>query len=128
MPAGWFQSLNAVFIVMFAPVFAGAVGLARQAQHMDPSTPVKFALGLLGMAASFLVMVSAANVVAGGAQAAAYWLVLTYLLHTYGELCLSPVGLSSVTKLVPTALRRPEHGRVVPRHVARQSGRRRDRR
>ncbi len=46
-------------------------------------------------------MVAAAKVVAGGTQAAAYWLVLTYLLHTYGELCLSPVGLSAVTKLVP---------------------------
>jgi POT family proton-dependent oligopeptide transporter len=100
VPAGWFQSLNAVFIVIFAPVFAALwVWLAKR--NMDPSTPVKFALGLIGMAAGFLVMVGAANVVAGGAQAAAYWLVLTYLLHTYGELCLSPVGLSSVTKLVP---------------------------
>jgi POT family proton-dependent oligopeptide transporter len=100
VPAGWFQSLNAVFIVMFAPVFSALwVWLAKR--NMDPSTPVKFAFGLLGMAAGFLVMVGAANVVAGGAQAAAYWLVLTYLLHTYGELCLSPVGLSSVTKLVP---------------------------
>jgi POT family proton-dependent oligopeptide transporter len=68
---------------------------------MDPSTPVKFALGLLGMALGFLVMVGAASVVAEGMPAAVYWLVLTYLLHTFGELCLSPVGLSSVTKLVP---------------------------
>jgi POT family proton-dependent oligopeptide transporter len=100
VPAGWFQSLNSIFIVMFAPAFSALwVWLARR--NMDPSTPVKFALGLIGMAAGFLVMVGAANVVAGGAQAAAYWLVLTYLLHTYGELCLSPVGLSAVTKLVP---------------------------
>lgn len=100
VPAGWFQSLNAIFIVVFAPVFSALwVWLAKR--NMDPSTPVKFALGLAGMAAGFLVMVGAAKVVAGGAQAAGYWLVLTYLLHTYGELCLSPVGLSSVTKLVP---------------------------
>jgi POT family proton-dependent oligopeptide transporter len=100
VPAGWFQSLNAVFIVAFAPLFSALwVWLAKR--NLDPSTPVKFAIGLLGMAAGFLVMVAAAKVVAGGAQAASYWLVLTYLLHTYGELCLSPVGLSSVTKLVP---------------------------
>jgi POT family proton-dependent oligopeptide transporter len=100
IPAGWFQSLNAVFIVIFAPVFSALwVHLAQR--NMDPSTPVKFALGLLGMALGFLVMVGAASVVADGMSAAVYWLVLTYLLHTFGELCLSPVGLSSVTKLVP---------------------------
>ena len=100
VPAGWFQSLNAIFIVIFAPVFSALwVALARR--NMDPSTPVKFALGLLGMALGFLVMVGAARVVTDGLPAAAYWLVLTYLLHTFGELCLSPVGLSSVTKLVP---------------------------
>lgn len=100
IPAGWFQSLNAVFIVVFAPVFSALwVWLARR--NMDPSTPVKFALGLLGMALGFLVMFAAARVVAEGMPAAVYWLTLTYLLHTFGELCLSPVGLSSVTKLVP---------------------------
>ena len=100
VPAGWFQSLNAIFIVVFAPVFSALwVALARR--NMDPSTPVKFALGLLGMALGFLVMMGAARVVTAGMPAAAYWLVLTYLLHTFGELCLSPVGLSSVTKLVP---------------------------
>ena len=100
IPAGWFQSLNAVFIVIFAPVFS-ALWVQLAQRNMDPSTPVKFALGLAGMALGFLVMVGAANVVAEGMPAAVYWLVLTYLLHTFGELCLSPVGLSSVTKLVP---------------------------
>ena len=100
VPAGWFQSLNAIFIVVFAPVFSAMwVSLARQ--NLDPSTPVKFALGLVGMALGFLAMFVAARIVADGLPAAAYWLVLTYLLHTFGELCLSPVGLSSVTKLVP---------------------------
>jgi POT family proton-dependent oligopeptide transporter len=100
VPAGWFQSLNAIFIVVFAPVFSAIwVNLARR--NLDPSTPVKFALGLVGMAMGFLMMFLAARVVADGLPAAAYWLVLTYLFHTFGELCLSPVGLSSVTKLVP---------------------------
>ena len=100
VPAGWFQSLNAIFIVIFAPVFSALwVNLARR--NLDPSTPAKFALGLVGMAMGFLMMFLAARVVADGLPAAAYWLVLTYLFHTFGELCLSPVGLSSVTKLVP---------------------------
>ena len=100
VPAGWFQSLNAIFIVIFAPVFSAIwVNLARR--NLDPSTPVKFALGLVGMALGFLVMFFAARIVAEGMPAAAYWLVFTYLFHTFGELCLSPVGLSSVTKLVP---------------------------
>jgi proton-dependent oligopeptide transporter, POT family len=100
VPAGWFQSLNAIFIVIFAPVFSAIwVNLARR--NLDPSTPIKFALGLIGMALGFLMMFLAARVVADGLPAAAYWLVFTYLFHTFGELCLSPVGLSSVTKLVP---------------------------
>lgn len=100
IPTGWFQSLNAIFIVAFAPLFSAMwVWLAKR--NLDPSTPIKFALGLIGMAAGFLVMVAAAKLVAGGSKVAPFWLVLTYMLHTFGELCLSPVGLSSVTKLVP---------------------------
>ena len=66
--------------------------------------PVKFALGLFFLGAGFLVMAGAALVVAGGNKAWPTWLTLTYLLHTFGELCLSPVGLSSVTKLAPRKL------------------------
>jgi len=100
IPAGWYQSLGAVFIIVFAPVFAALwVRLARR--NLDPATPVKFGLGLLLLASGFLVMAGAARVVAGGAQAQPTWLLATYLLHTFGELCLSPVGLSSVTKLAP---------------------------
>jgi POT family proton-dependent oligopeptide transporter len=100
IPAGWFQSLNAVFIIVFAPVFASAwVWLARR--HLEPSIPAKFALGLMILGSGFLVMFFAARLVAGGGSAAPTWLIMTYLLHTYGELCLSPVGLSSVTKLAP---------------------------
>ena len=100
IPAGWFQSLNAVFIIVFAPVFASAwVWLARR--HLEPSIPAKFALGLMILGSGFLVMFFAARLVADGGSAAPTWLITTYLLHTYGELCLSPVGLSSVTKLAP---------------------------
>ena len=63
--------------------------------------PAKFALGLLLLGLGFLLMVGAAKWVTAGNQAAPYWLILTYLLHTMGELCVSPVGLSSVTKLAP---------------------------
>lgn len=76
-------------------------GCAWPRSNSDPSIPAKFALGLVILGLGFLVMVGAANLVVAGNQAAPYWLILTYLLHTMGELCLSPVGLSSVTKLAP---------------------------
>ncbi len=100
IPASWFQSLNAFFIVMLAPVFSWLwVFLARWA--LNPSTPLKFALGLIIMGSGFGVMIGAAHIVLEGNKALPYWLVMTYLLHTMGELCLSPVGLSAVTKLSP---------------------------
>jgi proton-dependent oligopeptide transporter, POT family len=100
IPATWFQSLNPIYIVMFGPVFSALwVWLARR--HRDPSTPLKFILGLLGMGAGFLVMAAAARLVAGGHMVGMGWLTVTYLLHTWGELCLSPVGLSATSKLVP---------------------------
>lgn len=100
IPAAWFQSLNPFYIVVLAPVFATFwVRLARR--NMDPSMPAKFAIGMIILGLGFLVMVGAAKLVSAGDQAAPYWLILTYLLHTMGELCLSPVGLSSVTKLAP---------------------------
>ena len=100
VPATWFQSLNPIYIVMFGPVFSALwVRLARR--NLDPSTPLKFILGLLGMGAGFLVMAAAARLVAGGHMVGMGWLTVTYLLHTWGELCLSPVGLSATSKLVP---------------------------
>ncbi len=100
IPAGWFQSLNPFFIVTLAPVFAAFwVNLAKR--NLDPSIPSKFAIGLLLLGLGFLIMVGAAKLVTEGNDAAPYWLILTYLLHTMGELCVSPVGLSSVTKLAP---------------------------
>jgi POT family proton-dependent oligopeptide transporter len=100
IPAGWFQSLNAVFIVTLAPVFAaGWVALA--ARNREPSTPVKFAAGLITLALGFAVLIPAATSVASGDQVLPTWLITTYLLHTMGELMLSPVGLSMTTKLAP---------------------------
>ena len=100
IPTGWFQSLNSAFIFVFAPFFAWAwIALARR--HLNPSAPAKFALGVMLMGSGFLVMAAAASLVASGSKVLPYWLISTYLLHTFGELCLSPVGLSYYTKLTP---------------------------
>src|SRR5215469_2593319 len=96
-PAGWFQSVQPFFIITLSP-FVGYLWIRLAARNLNPSTPLKFAFGLILMAAGFLVMVGAAKVVAHGALALPYWLVVTYFFHTVGELCLSPVGLSVVTK------------------------------
>jgi len=103
VPAAWFQALGPVFIITFAPAFAWFwVWLARR--NLDPSIPLKFAYGLLLLAAGFVVMAGAAKMIAAGNKALPTWLIMTYLLHTFGELCVSPVGLSSVTKLAPRKL------------------------
>jgi POT family proton-dependent oligopeptide transporter len=68
---------------------------------MEPNSPLKFALGLIQLGMGFLVMYFAAKIAAAGDLAAPNWLIFTYLLHTFGELSLSPVGLSLVTKLAP---------------------------
>jgi POT family proton-dependent oligopeptide transporter len=100
IPSTWLQSVNALFIIMFAPVFAWLwVFLARK--NLNPSTPAKFGYGLLLLAVGFLIMVGAATIVASGDKAMPTWLIFTYLFHTFGELALSPVGLSVTTKLAP---------------------------
>jgi POT family proton-dependent oligopeptide transporter len=100
IPTAWFQSLNPVYIVVFGPLVAWAwIALARR--HLNPSAPAKFAIGVMLMGSGFLVMAAAASIVASGSKVLPYWLIFTYLLHTIGELCLSPVGLSYVSKLSP---------------------------
>jgi len=103
VPATWFQSINSLFIILLAPLFAGLwVGLGRRGK--DLSSPGKFALGLAFAAIGFFMMIFAANaVVRGGAGTlvSPWWLVGSYFFQTIGELCLSPVGLSSMTKLSP---------------------------
>jgi POT family proton-dependent oligopeptide transporter len=100
IPAGWFQAPSALYILLFAPAFS-ALWIHLGRRNLDPSAPAKFALGLLLLGLGFVVMVGAATVVASGRLAGPQWLLLAYLLHCFGELCLSPVGLSSVSKLAP---------------------------
>ena len=100
MPATWFQSINPFFLITLAPVF-GAMWIQLAARNLNPRTPVKFALGLILVGVGFYLMVVAAGIAAQGLKAGAYFLIVTYFLHTCGELCLSPVGLSTMTKLAP---------------------------
>jgi proton-dependent oligopeptide transporter, POT family len=101
IPATWFQSINALFIILLAPVFAA---LWMRLGKRDFSAPAKFAMGLLFAGFGFIVMIFAANIVVGSGgsiKVSPMWLVASYFFQTIGELCLSPVGLSSMTKLSP---------------------------
>jgi POT family proton-dependent oligopeptide transporter len=103
MPATWFQSVNSFFIIILAPVFA-ALWVWMAKRDLELSSPAKFALGLAFAGLGFAIMIVAANkVVASGGTVlvSPWWLVFSYLFQTIGELCLSPVGLSSMTKLSP---------------------------
>lgn len=97
------QSFNAGFILIFAPVFAALWAFLEQ-RKIDPNDPMKFALALVQVGAGFLVLVWGAQFAGPAVQVPLIFLVLAYLLHTTGELCLSPVGLSMVTKLSPVAV------------------------
>ena len=99
VPASMFQSLNAGFIFTIAPLFA-LLWIALAKRGMEPSTPIKFSVGIVLVGLGFLALVFGMNT-SEGLQTGVLWIVLIYLLHTLGELCLSPVGLSSVTKLSP---------------------------
>jgi POT family proton-dependent oligopeptide transporter len=93
-PAGWFQSLPALFVITIAPMFAW---LWVRLGERNPSSTIKFAIGLLFGGLSFIILIP----VAGKLGVSPIWLTLTYLLQTIGELCLSPVGMSTMTKLAP---------------------------
>jgi POT family proton-dependent oligopeptide transporter len=96
--ASQFGALNSMFIFLFAPIFAWLwTALARR--NLEPSTPVKFSLGIGFAGLGFGALVIGATMPDSSGRVFAYWLILAYLLHTWGELCLSPVGLSAVTKL-----------------------------
>ena len=97
-PSGYFQSLQPLFIIALAPVFAW---IWMRLGARQPSSPAKFALGLLFVGSGFALLVVAAQLAENGVKVAPYWLVVTYLLHTLGELSLSPVGMSAFTKLAP---------------------------
>ncbi len=100
IPAAWFQSVPALFVVLFAGLFA-SLWMILHNRNRNPRTPVKFALGLLLMSIGFLIISRGADAAKGGVLVGPYWLVFTFLFHTLGELCLSPIGLSVVTKLSP---------------------------
>lgn len=100
VPATWFQSVNAGLIFLLAPLFAGL--WTRLGKHgLDPSQPMKIALGLISLGFGYLFMVWAGLSVKDGAKASMLLIVTTYFWHTVGELCLSPTGLSYVTKVAP---------------------------
>lgn len=100
IPTVWFQLSNSLFIIILSPFFAALwINLAKR--MIDPSYTLKCAIGLVIMATGFLVMFMASQYAAQGLKVAPMWLVTTYFLHTVGELCLSPVALSAVSKLSP---------------------------
>jgi POT family proton-dependent oligopeptide transporter len=100
IPTVWFQLANPLFIIVLSPFFAALwVNLAKR--MIDPSYTIKCAIGLVIMASGFFAMFMASQYAAQGLKVAPMWLVTTYFLHTVGELCLSPVALSAVSKLSP---------------------------
>ena len=103
VPASWFQSLNSIFIIVFAPLVAI---IWLKLDKREPNSPVKFAIALIFLALGFITMILALMTQGQGdnLQISMMWLVLFYLFHTLGELCLSPIGLSMVSKLAPLRL------------------------
>jgi POT family proton-dependent oligopeptide transporter len=100
MPASMLQSINPIFIILLAPVF-GSLWVALEKRNADPSIPVKFGLGLLGLAVGFFVLSWGAANASATSLVSPAWLIVTYFFHTAGELTISPVGLSAITKLSP---------------------------
>jgi proton-dependent oligopeptide transporter, POT family len=101
IPSSWFQSVPALFVIIFAPIFAW---MWTRLGDRQPSTPAKFTFGLFFAALAFLLLVPAGMIAEGGVRVSPLWLVGAYLLLEFGELSLSPVGLSAVTKLAPSKL------------------------
>ena len=100
MPAGFLQSVNSFFIILLAPIF-GMIWVALEKRNADPSIPMKAGLGLIGLAMGFFVLSWGAANASGTNLVTPAWLIVTYFLHTVGELTISPVGLSAITKLSP---------------------------
>ena len=100
MPVSWVQFINPIYVVIFAPIFAGLwAQLARR--NLDPSLPLKFVIGLVFMGISFLIMLVAVDLALESAPIGLQWLLLTYLFQTWGELALSPIGLSAFARYSP---------------------------
>jgi proton-dependent oligopeptide transporter, POT family len=103
MPAAWFQSFNAAFVVIFAPIFA-YIWSTLGKRNADPASPVKQAIGLAFLALGYLWIAYGVRDVSPTVKVSMIWLIGLYLLHTFGELCLSPIGLSMVARLAPARL------------------------
>ena len=97
-PASWMQFVQPLFVITLAPVFAW---LWIALRHREPSSPAKFSIGLIFVSLSFAILVPAARINESGVLVSSWWLIGTYFLQTLGELSLSPVGLSAMTKLAP---------------------------
>jgi len=100
IPASTLQSINAGFIILLAPVF-GSLWVWLDSRQKNPSIPLKAGMGLLGLAMGFFVLAWGASFATPENPVSPMWLVVTYFLHTVGELCISPIGLSAITKLSP---------------------------
>jgi len=102
-PSSWFLSLNSLFLIFLAPVFAW-IWVKMAARGVEPSSPAKFAFGLVFVGLGFAILVGPAQTATEGGLVSPMWLTTTYLLHTIGELALSPVGLSAMTTLSPARI------------------------
>ncbi|MCX6612662.1 MAG: peptide MFS transporter [Acidobacteria bacterium] len=100
-PSTWYQSFNSAFLIPLAPVFAA---LWIRMGDRQPSVPIKFTIALIFVGLGYVWLMFGAQMTTGGAKVSPLWLVGTYFLHTVGELCLSPVGLSAMTKLAPARM------------------------
>ena len=100
IPAAWFQSVNGLFILLLAPVFSW-FWLYLSRRRLEPNTPLKFAFGIVLLGLGFAALYVGAETSRATGVVPMFWLVLCYLLHSTGELCLSPIGLSMITKLAP---------------------------
>jgi POT family proton-dependent oligopeptide transporter len=98
MPAGQTQIFNALFIVLLAPLFS-VLWNAMAKRGIEPSIPIKFAIALMGVGAGFLFLVWGSNFAGSDFKVGLSWLAGLYLIHSMAELCISPVGLSMITKL-----------------------------
>ena len=103
MPASWFQSVNPLAIIVFAPLFA-MLWTRLGKKNSEPSSPTKQAIGLSLLSLGYLVIAMGVQGISGTAKASMFWLLGMYVLHTWGELCLSPIGLSMVARLAPVRL------------------------
>ena len=96
-PSSWIQAANPIFVIIFSPIFAW---LWIKLGQRQPSSPAKFSLGLISVGLGFSVVAYASTLSSDG-PVSPMWLITAYLFNSFGELCLSPVGLSTVTKLAP---------------------------